>query len=194
MNNQESIVLRSSVLPGLMKQTLLKGTLKGGIGVALLVFGAIFLPSQEMKNWGIVFFIIAFTLLTWGLLPYKRLKRLEENPNSLILEDDFWIHFAVKGSKVFSVPVNSIERIDYFPYGLSLESDKQKASEECAKNGKYGIALWLKTNGFSDIQKAPHFNLERFHRISRQNYGCDLFFAYFSPRSYQTLKLGMGSV
>lgn len=188
MSHQESVTLRSSVLPALMEHTLFQGTLKGGIGVFILLLGAIFLPPQEMKVWGFVLFVVAFAMLTWGLLPYKRLKKLEMNPSILTLDDPSWIHFSTKGNRVFSVPVAAIARIDYFPYGLSLEGDRQKVSEEAAKNGRYGIAIWLKSEGFSSIQKSPHFDLERFHRISQQSYECDLFFAYFSPRSYLTLQ------
>ena len=168
----ETMTIRSTVLPVLMRKTLWKGTLLGGIGVLALFFGGIFTPLEEMKVWGPFFFIFSVTLITLGLLPYKRLRRLEDKPSSLILEGEEWLHYSVKGKPVFSIPIASIDHI------ICID-----------KSSKYGIGVILKDPLPKKlVVQDASFDLTQFRARSLKLHQCDLFFQYFSHRSFNELQ------
>jgi len=172
----ESVTIRSSIDSQVMKRALIKGTLWGGLGGLLLLIGGIFLPLQEMKIWGALLFIFSFGLITYGLLPYKRLRRLEENPDQLTMEDN-WLHFLVRGKLLFSIPVESIDHLEW------IDSNGRDS------NGNvYGIKVFLK-NPLSKkvIIQSPKFDFAKFRQDSLKKYQSDLFFPYFSKRSFLSL-------
>lgn len=170
--NEETITIRSGVLAPVMRQALMRGSLLAGIGVLSLLIGGAFLPVDLMKVWGPFLFLFGVALITWGLLPYKRLKRLEENPYTLTGEGTSWLHFSARGKALFSIPIVSIDHIDYLDQG-----------------NVYGIAVLLKE---PLIQKLvvddPNFDLGDFRRRSLKTHSCDLFLSYFSKRSFLALE------
>lgn len=167
----ETVTLRSSVLPELMRQTLLRGTVLGVIGALTLLFGGVFIPIQEMKVWGPFLFLFSVAMITLGLLPYKRLKRLEEKPNTITIEGEEWLHFSAKGKPLFKIPIPSIDHISYI--------DKNH----------YGIAIFLKDPLPKKLMvQETHFDLAAFYKRSLSQHQCDLFLPYFSQRSFYALQ------
>lgn len=162
----ETITIRSSVLPDLMRKTLWRGTLLGGIGVFALLFGGVFIPVEKMKVWGPLLFLFSLGLITWGLLPYKHLKRLENKPSRLIVEGDRWLHYSAGGKPLLSLPIASIAHIMFID-----------------KPSVYGIGIFLK--GSADIPIRG--DLSQFRARSQKMHQCDLFFPYFSRRSFNEL-------
>ena len=177
MKENEKVTLRSSILQPFMRHILWKGTLLGGIGVASLLIGGIFIPLQEMKIWGPLLFIFSLALITIGLLPYKRLKRLEEHPYVLTIDGMQWLHFSAKGKPLFSIPICSIDHIDYID-----------------KGNMYGIGVFLKTPLSKKlVVQDRSFNLAEFRKRSLAVHQCELFLSYFSRRSFATLQEHLNS-
>jgi len=168
--DEETITIRSSVLAEFMKQTLLRGSFLAGVGVTGLLLAGIFLPLPEMEKLGPVIFIFSLGLITLGLLPYKQLKRLEENPYTITI-DDQWLHFAKGHKPLFSIPICSIDQIIFI---------NQK--------NEYGIGIFLKKPLLKKLKlQNSNFDLVGFQERSFKKHQCDLFLSYFSRRSFTSL-------
>lgn len=77
------IKIRSSICSQLMKSTLLKGTLLAGLGIFVITLAAIFLSPEYLTTYGLPLFAIGCGMITFGLLPYRRLTLLEKCPNEI---------------------------------------------------------------------------------------------------------------
>ncbi len=119
--------VRSTIHPSLKRHQLFKGTLLATFGAGLLLVSGIWVPEPLLNQWGYVLVALAFALMTWGLLPYRRLCRLEIKPDELVISENQALHFFSAGKLRLTVPLESIEKITY------LESQKT-----------YGIGLWIK--------------------------------------------------
>jgi len=156
----EALTLRSSISQTLMRSSIWRGTSLAGLGVIVLLVAGTFLPLAEMKVWGLPLFGLGIGLITWGLLPYRRMKRLETNPYTLTIDHE-WLHLAAKGRAIYSIPRESIEGIDFveqreiYGMGISLKKPIPKKVIVHVKLRKYG--------------------------------GYDLFLPYFSRRAYEQL-------
>ena len=163
--------LRSSVKSSLMRFALLRGTILAGLGAAVLIYGT-FLPVKTLSVWGFPLFCLSLGMIAVGLLPYRKLRRLEMNPYEILIEDDQWWHFVAKGVCLFSIPINSVEKTEY------LDEANQ-----------YGIKVFLKKPIKEQIKvHARDFDMGGFIATSRKRQKCDLFLPYFSARAYNSLK------
>ena len=122
--DQEKI--RSSITPDLLKRALFQGTSIATLGIVAMLLGAIFFPLNELKFWGLPLFIMGGGAITFGLLPYRKLCRLEMNPYEILVDDQ---HFKLvrRGKVQLCIPN---EDIDNFKWNSS--------------NTKYGITIVLK--------------------------------------------------
>jgi hypothetical protein len=166
----DELKLRSSIHTPLMKSVLMKGSFLAAIGVSLLAYGGIFMPVQELNIWGFPLFMIGGGLITAGLLPYRRLRSLERKPDELILDNES-LQFISKGVTCLTIPLKSIARTAYIEQKLN-----------------YGIGVWFKSP--LPAQVIVHnnkFSLKKLHG-THKTYDCNLFFPYFSERSYNQLR------
>jgi hypothetical protein len=164
--------LRSSIRSSLMRFVLFRGTLIAALGGTLLLYGAIALPENTLRLWGLPILLIAGGLMTIGMLPYRKLTQLEKNPYEIIAPDEKSIHFAKNGKALFIIPVESVERTAFLDRG-----------------DMYGIRIWLKRPiPQKMIVQDPKFNMEKFQKDSLKKFNCDLFLPYFSAHSYASLK------
>lgn len=159
----EPLKLRSSVKSSLKRYTLIRGTLIAGLGALLIVVTGIYLPVQEMQIWGLPILIMGLGLIAFGLMPYRRLSRLENSPNEVILFDDSFQFFS-KGRKIYTVPFSSIDKTSLIDNGTD-----------------YGIAIWLKK---SPEQKV----IVHDKKLAYARKGCDIFLPYFTERSFAIFK------
>lgn len=170
--NEGITTIRSSVLARLMRQTLLRGSFLAGVGIFCLLLAGIFLPLSEMEMWGPLIFIFSLGLITWGLLPYKRLKRLEENPYEIAIEGEEWLHFSAGQKLLFSIPICSIDHIIFID-----------------QKNEYGVGVFLKKPLSKKLRlENSNFDLVGFQERSFKKYQCDLFLSYFSLRSFTSLQ------
>lgn len=164
--------LRSSIKPALKKSVLLRGTLLGISGLALWLYGGIYLPINVLTVWGWPILILGGVLIIFGLVPYRKLTRVENKPNELILTDLEELNIYVEGIPFLKVDFENIEEMAY------LDDEK-----------RYGIGLWIKNPKTKHIIILhPLLDLNLYLKNTQKRYFCDIFLPYFSKRSFQELE------
>lgn len=172
----ETQILRTSIQPKLMKRTLLFGFSLAFAGILILLLAGIYVSETEMSFWGFPLFGLGMALIVIGLLPYRRLTRLELKPNLLTIVDEDCLEYRFKGKKVMTVPLKGIEEVIFIERG-----------------SHYGIGINLKDSMPEKIcVHQSHFDMNAFQEKSRVKFGCDMFFPYFTQRSFDRLKLFSG--
>lgn len=160
---KEILKLHSSVSPLLIRHAILRGMGIAFIGIAILLYAGIFFDLAILKNWGFLIFFASMTLIIKGLLPYRHLARLLSNPNTLILAQE--LRYFSKNTGTLNIPIEAIQDIFYFN------------TPEL-----YGIGIRLNPR-YKDLT----FEASAFMYESAQRFQVDLFFPYFSKRSYEEL-------
>lgn len=157
----EPLTLYTCVPSSFMQKTLLKGFLPALIGIVMLLYSGIFFNLAVLTSWGFFIFIMSLGLITVGLLPYRRLTRLASNPDKMVFSDH--VLYYRKNRCVLDLPSQAIEKMEYFENG-----------------DVYGIGVWLK----------PEFKAQDTHTQQRakNKFQSDLFFPYFSRRSFEELQ------
>lgn len=164
----DAIKLYSSVKPPLLRKVLFKGTFLAAIGVITLAFTGAFMTKELLEFWGIPILVFSSLCLIYGMVPYRRLLRLETQPSELIVVDDKYLQMIELGKQMYSVPLSMIQEMHYFESG-----------------DEYGIALQFKEK-FVDkiIVHNPRLNIQKQLQKSRSHFSCDLFIPYFTRRSF----------
>lgn len=171
MEEQPVLTLRSTIKPSLKKNQILRGSLLGGLGVIIWLYGALFLSLNTLATWGWLILILGGLFIAWGLVPYRKLMRLENRPHKIILTDLDELYFLSQNITLFKVELKNVEEMAYLD-----------------DNERYGIGLWIK-NPMKNIQTLhPSLQLEEYLKDTRKRYLCDLFFPFFSKPSYQELE------
>ena len=166
------LTLRSTIRPQLMRKTLFRGGILALIGIFILMYAGIFLSISTLRLWGFPIFLCSLTLITIGLLPYRELSKLEVQPFILKAYDLEYLEYIEKGKSILTIPFVSIEDIIYVDN-----------SED------YGIGIRLKKPSPSKIKiHDPRFNVHDFQK-NEHNLRIDLYFPYFSKRSFNELLL-----
>ncbi len=129
----------------------------------------VFIPSSTLKIWGWIIFLCSLGLITWGLLPYRRLSRLQLNPNELTLANNNVLSFYSKGDKILSFPFECVAKINYIEHPQ-----------------RYGMAVWLKSFPLAPITYYETNGMEKMKKDAQQMHA-DLFFPYFNRRAYEEL-------
>jgi hypothetical protein len=122
MNN--SSTLRTSISPSLLKWRLYLGSFLAGGGAFLLLFSSIYLSTSVLEKWGFLILILGLGLIAIGLIPYRKLQRLEVKPNELILSEHGLAYY--KGGRLeWKLPYDSIRSVTFFEsswrYGIYLD-------------------------------------------------------------------------
>jgi hypothetical protein len=93
----------STIRPCLKRHLIQRSLLFACPGFFLIFYMGVFLPVSSLERWGIWGFISAFILISCGMIPYRRITRLELHPHSLSLgREGFYFHHTRKGEKFFS--------------------------------------------------------------------------------------------
>lgn len=150
----------------------MRGSILGFAGISLWLFGGIFLPMNVLSFYGWPIFILGGLLIIVGLLPYRKLLRLENKPHEVIVTDTEELFFALQGIPTLKIALENIEEMAY------LDDDK-----------RYGIGLWIKNPKNKNISlEFSALDLNRYLSECQKDYDCDVFFPYFSKRSFQELE------
>lgn len=167
---KESFIIRTTISSQLMKRTLFMGFFIAFIGILGLLLGGVFLSLSTLQIWGWTLFLLSLGFITWGLLPYRRLSRLQLKPNEFSLVDLDHVAFYAKGNKIMTIPLRSIGRLSYISHSTL-----------------YGVAFWLKPKPASPL--IVHQNPQEVQALQQKGrrLGADLFFPYFNQRAYDEL-------
>ncbi len=168
----DSLTIRSSIKQELYSKTLKRGSLLGALGTLPLLYGAIFMEPTGLSTWGIPLFFLGIGLIALGMMPIRRLDRLQQHPNSLVLINDDLLEFYQSGNKTLSIPCSLIGSLRFLDDGI-----------------QYGICVTLKEAAKEKvIVHDPRFSYERYQKESRNRFECDLFFPHFTRRSFEKIK------
>lgn len=161
------MIVKSAVSTRVKKDALFKGTLLAGIGMMILIGGSVFLTREHLSVYGFLIFGLGIGLVTWGMIPYRRLVRLENSPDEIhVNEDHTWIYY-IKGKKTLEIPEETIESVNYL-----------------SKNSEYGLCLKLRKEPTKKVK--VHSPLWQSSHSGK--FGCDIFLPYFTERSCTMLK------
>lgn len=118
-------ILRSSISSEFLKKILIKGTLISGLGMSILVLAGAFLPIESLQRWGIWIFAFAMGCTAWGLIPYKRLQKLQTSPDEIRVTEDHILHYVKNQKEVYRLPLSDIQKVRWIDkpniYGICLE-------------------------------------------------------------------------
>lgn len=167
--------IRSSISSELMRKILFRGFILSFFGMIFLILAAIFIPKSEMQTWGWIIFLISFAFIPIGLLPYRRLSRLQLHPNELVQIDEEDLIYISKGKRILKIPLISVNELNYI--------DDVSA---------YGIGVSLKTPPVLPVIVYDLSEGEKLYRKGRK-VKMDLFFPYFNHRAYVELMLWIKS-
>lgn len=172
MRKKDVIKVRSSIKASLMRSVIYRGSIIASLGIGSMVYAAVFLPPEVLKKVGLPIFLLGIGLIALGLIPYRRLAQLEKKHNEIIISNDETLLFASKGKSLFTIPLKSIESMEYHEKGFH-----------------YGIGISLKKPVTEKIiVHDTWFNVHRYQKYSRKLFGFDLFLPYFSERTFQQIK------
>lgn len=167
---------RSSIKKSFIKKTLFKGIYQALFGCLFILFSGIFIPLNFLEWVGGPIFLISILLITIGLYPYQSMKTLENNPHELKIFDDEKCLFSWKRKPMLSFHFNQIEKIAFIDektiYGIGINFNLPVS--KCLKNMN------------------SEFDIETFHKKSKNQYGYDLFLPYFSKNSFTEFNDLMG--
>lgn len=117
------MTLFSTIRKEQLTKRLLFGSAIAAIGALLLIFGGAMIPPASLTFWGLPIFLVAIGLITCGMLPYKRLKKIESDPYVINIEGNGL--FLLRGGKIlYQVNVPEILEVLYLEegarYGMEL--------------------------------------------------------------------------
>lgn len=163
--------ISSSVSTRLSKRTLFRGCLIAFFGIMILLATGSLLPIDFLQPWGGSLFLVGIGLITFGLLPYRRLSKLQLNPNKLVLINNDQAIYFQSGKKLFTFSLESIEKIKYL-----------------SRPNFYGVAIWLKKPPLQPviIHQCPKI-VKKMRRQGREIDHADLFFSYFNEYGFNEL-------
>jgi|GEM_PF-2194641 len=170
---KQCVMVRSTISSPLLRSVLFKGFTLAFLGIFILVLAVIFIPASTLQRWGWLLFLLSFSSLTLGLLPYRRLSRLQLKPHKLVLVDLNHLAFYSRGEKILTLALQSISKISYVDHARH-----------------YGIAISLKPPPIAPIViHQPLKEVKFFRHKGCKEEKSDLFFPYFSPSAYHELLL-----
>lgn len=167
-----ALTLHSSIKPDLKRKMLFRGSAIAAVGGLIILIAGALTPPKDLEIWGWPIVILSFGLIALGMIPYRRLCRLEDNPNKLLLTDKNEIIYIHSGRKRVTIPYSAIEKMEYLQDGAL-----------------YGIGIWLKKS--PPIKMTVHdilFNYHTHQKRAKNRFGCDLFLPFFSERAFSQLK------
>ena len=114
----------SSIKPNLKRHLIRRSLLFVLPGFLLLFYMGVFLKTSALEKWGLLGFALSFILISAGMIPYRRIIRLETTPHSLSFEKEgLCFTHAKKGTFVF--PIDQIKAFHFVQrkgfYGIRLQ-------------------------------------------------------------------------
>lgn len=113
----------SNIEPRLKRYLIRRSSLFALPGFFLLLYMGIFLSTSALQSWGLWGFAAGFSLISMGMIPYRRVIGLETKPHHLAITDkELRFTHARKGEVVF--PFKNMTKMDFIQrrgfYGIRL--------------------------------------------------------------------------
>jgi hypothetical protein len=165
----DEIKVYSAITPARQRNVLFKGSLIASLGLFLLVIGGIYLPLSLLQYIGFPVLALAFALIYLGLMPYRRLMKLEKNPDQLIATNKGYLQYCRGNERIITIPFSNIQQLIYVE-----------------KDNEYGAGIWLKDQKNVVLHNEGDLLLKK-QKSSKEIFGCDLFLPFFTRRSLTRL-------
>jgi len=160
------LVIKTTVKQSLVQNALFAGSAIAALGILLLLITGIQLPLEVLDKYGLFIYISSFFIISIGLIPYQRIKKLSINPERL-QSTPYGLEIFSKNKKILSIPHRAIDALHYAQSGK-----------------KYGLAIFLKEQPEQKIKVFHHtFDIQKFQKQSYNEWGSSLFFPYYSEKS-----------
>jgi hypothetical protein len=173
----DNLILRSTIHADLRRYTLLKGSILALFGIFMILISGIFLPKEILDLWGLPVFVIGMGFITWGLLPYRQLSRLESRPNELHLTPSQDLDYIEQGQVALRIPLKAVKK------WIHSETDQL-----------YGIGVVLNHGMENSVIMYQNLHQSATHPTILKEFNVNFFFPYFSKRSYDELVEVVGIV
>jgi hypothetical protein len=112
------------------------------------------------------FFILGLSLITAGLLPYRKSVKIQSHPHQIAIDQE-QLFFAERGTLTLSIPLTIIERIDFKEFG-----------------DQFGLAILLKNRHNEKIIVHKNgFNAADFSNSCLKKFHYHFFFPYFPKKT-----------
>lgn len=166
--DKTSFTVDTTVSSHVLKHFLVKGFAIAFLGALGLLYSGIFLSLSELQRWGFLIFLLSIGLVTYGLLPYRSLCRLQINPAQFVINAES-LAFYSKRKKLLTLPLRSVAEIRYISDSMN-----------------YGIAVYFKPRSSPIV---IHENLKEVQKLRQKGVkvGASLFFPYFNRHAYNEL-------
>jgi hypothetical protein len=105
------LTLFTSIQSDFKRRILLRASVLGGIGALLLVGGGAFIPPAQLALWGVPLVLLAIILIAGGMVPYRRLCKLELSPDRLEVTDVLLLFR--KERLALTIPFEAIESLSF---------------------------------------------------------------------------------
>jgi len=159
------MIVKTAVNSKIKKDALLNGTLLAGLGMLILIGGSVSFSKEQLSQYGFLIFVFGIALITLGMMPYRKLVRIENCPDEIHVNDDHtWVYY-VKGKKLAEIPQETMESVNFI-----------------ARDPSYGICIHFKKNSSSKVKVSDSDT-----QLQINKFGCDLFMPYFTERSVHQL-------
>ena len=114
-----------SVVKGRVKKRLMvRGLLFASLGGLILLGMGTFAKVELLTFWGIPSFALGIFLVAFGMIPYRKITKLETHPHQILFDREALTFISNKGSNA-TIPYREITKIRYFEgkmrYGIWLE-------------------------------------------------------------------------
>lgn len=122
------VKIRTTVTEELKRHLLFRGTLIAFIGFVPILYAGAFVPQETLEVWGLPIFFGGGALIVFGLLPYRRLCRREENPAEIVLDEQQKLRYVVRGQVRLCLSFDAIRAARFTTrgrlYGIRLETEE----------------------------------------------------------------------
>lgn len=169
----DTLTLYSKVPKAKIEKSLLQGSFFAGVGGAILTITGAFLPLQNLQISGLLLFSIAIALITFGLLPYRRLCKLRDHPHTIQVHNRtkntaakiVWID--QKKRERLTIPFSAIKNISHLSEGIGL--------------------LFFSPPPEPIILHYPPLDIEKLQKHTQKALHVDLLLPFFDSEAYQEL-------
>lgn len=125
--------LRSTITSEIKRKTLFRGTAIAVIGLLTLGFAYFYVSEPTLQTWGWALYLWGLFFIIWGMLPYRRLMRIEDLPFELWTSESNDLQILSFGKnqrpfwKIFVSEITSVSyRNDPTYYGIMIVTGEKK--------------------------------------------------------------------
>lgn len=164
------ILVRSCVKPSILRSTLFRGISIAIAGILIILGSGALLPLFLIRVFGLPLLFLGFALMAFGLLPYRRLSKLERSPYEIAYDETHFLFLRNK-KPLFKVPLEIFEKIDYVEkgklYGMGIKMKKPIKDKVIIFDKTIDFATFFSTSEGYDLF-LPYFSKSASEEVTEE--------------------------